>query len=385
MSLLFRLDDLAPNGSFREGVLKLTDSCTLTMPSACVAECMLVSAAARYEGKEAPHIRFRLTLPACERPLYLSHRYRIGNDLAFAQQQWRVPPMLFAQITLGIEIDIPAGTVLYLRSFSAIYAAAPRDNAIGPRHNAHLGFLGMTPDNTMPAFELAALCGFPACIAVPKVTKDGVLVCLHDDTINRTGRHPDGSEIEQPLCVHDLTYEELLHYDFGIRKWPIYAGTKIPRLEEFFKLCARTGMRPMFSTHPALPVEKWLEVKEMLTRLGLLRHFHIKAGKFSIIKTAWEIFGSVIDGYTIDVQRLADNTVERMLATGVDVNACRVGVEIRTENLQPEDAARVRAAGMFAAAWNIPRCDFDDLYERFFALGITEFTEDHHCSMGLNY
>jgi hypothetical protein len=46
---------------------------------------------------------------------------------------------------------------------------------------------------------------------------------------------------------------------------------------------------------------------------------------------------------------------------------------------------RVLEAGMFAAAWNVPRTNFDELYERLISWGVTEFTEDHHCSMGLNY
>lgn len=385
MSMLFSTRSLLPFGTLTDGLIKIEQSFTLQMPSENVCCCMLVSAMSRFEG-DTPRIRFRISLPDREKPLYLSHSYRIGDPLMLTQQQWRVPPMLYPELTLHIEVELPEGTVLYVKNFSALYSQAPRDHAIGPRHNAHLGLLGMACNNTMPAFELAAICGFPACITVPKLTKDGVLVCTHDDIINHAARREDGSELgTEHVWVKDLTYEELLQYDFGVRKGSVYKGTRIARLEDFFKLCARTGMRPMFSTHPDLPTEKWLEIKEMLTRLGLLKHFHIKTGKYSIIKKVWEIFGSEIDGYTIDVQRFEEDTVARMLATGVDVKACRVGVEIRTEHMQEQDVRRVLEAGMFAAAWNIPRANFDELYERMISWGVTEFTEDHHCSMGLNY
>ena len=44
-----------------------------------------------------------------------------------------------------------------------------------------------------PAFELAGVCGFDSCITVPKVTKDGVFVCIHDDTINKRARDHSGN------------------------------------------------------------------------------------------------------------------------------------------------------------------------------------------------
>ena len=209
MSILFSYKDVLAHGEEHDGEIRLCKSFSLEMPSECVSCCMLVSAMTRYEG-EAPHIRFRLSLPELEGPLYLSHSYRLGDPLMYVQQQWRVPPMLHPQITLHIEVEIPEGSVLWLKNFSAMYSAAPRDHAIGPRHNAHLGLLGMATNNTMPSFELAAICGFPACIAVPKVTKDGVLVCIHDDIINHSARHPDGSKVgETPIKVKDLTYEDL--------------------------------------------------------------------------------------------------------------------------------------------------------------------------------
>ena len=45
----------------------------------------------------------------------------------------------------------------------------------------------------------------------PQFTKDGVIVLMHDSTINRTCRYEDGTVIEKPLRVCDLTYDELLN------------------------------------------------------------------------------------------------------------------------------------------------------------------------------
>ena len=90
------------------------------------------------------------------------------------------------------------------------------------------------------------------------------------------------------------------------------------------------------------------------------------------------MFGTEIDGYTLDVQKLETDTVSHLLDAGFDPTRSRIGIEVRLRNLQEGDAARIRVAGMFAAAWDIPRSDFDAVYTRLIASGVTEFTEDHH-------
>ena len=66
---------------------------------------------------------------------------------------------------------------------------------------------------------------------------------MHDDTINRTCRNADGSKIEIPLRVEDMTYEELLQYDAGIAMGEAFRGTKIPRLDELLALAEGTGVQ----------------------------------------------------------------------------------------------------------------------------------------------
>ena len=67
------------------------------------------------------------------------------------------PPAFFPNLSLKVKIDIPEGTTLYVKSFTvANEADTIRWNADGPRHNAHLGFFSVAPNNTMVAFELAA-------------------------------------------------------------------------------------------------------------------------------------------------------------------------------------------------------------------------------------
>ena len=77
-----------------------------------------------------------------------------------------------------------------------------------------------------------------------KFTSDGIPVLLHDNTINRTARNLDGTELETDIYLKDLTFEQVRNnYDFGIYQGERFKGTKIPSLEELLRLCKVMGMR----------------------------------------------------------------------------------------------------------------------------------------------
>ena len=77
-----------------------------------------------------------------------------------------------------------------------------------------------------------------------KFTSDGIPVLLHDNTINRTARNLDGTELGTDIYLRDLTFEQVRNnYDFGIYQGERFKGTKIPTLEELLRLCKILGMR----------------------------------------------------------------------------------------------------------------------------------------------
>ena len=186
-------DSIVPYGEAVGDLLRITKSFFVEYERQNAAGCMILSALTSYVGENAPKIQYSLTASGAEKPFFKSHFYRIGKQSEYTRQAWRVPPLFLPGMKLTVHIEIPEGTVLLMRDFSTSQDIPSADWKGGPRHNAHLGFMGLAPDNTMPAFELAAACGFPACIVVPKVTSDGVLVCIHDDTINKTARDADGN------------------------------------------------------------------------------------------------------------------------------------------------------------------------------------------------
>ena len=359
----------------------VTERFTFEIPPA--SQPTILRAEARCEGGEAL-LTYEMTHFG-EGVVYRSMAYTVGGG-EFTRQEWRLPPSLHGT-TITACIAVPEGCRLILRSLES----APSDLRVpwngGLRLNAHLGFWGLCPDNTMPAFELAAQCGYPACIVVPKPTADGDLVCIHDDTINRTARDAAGNPPDHPMTVWEMTLDELCRWEVGSYKHPIWRGVKIPRLEEFFALCARTGMRPMFSTHPALTDGQWAQVKELLRRYGLTGQFHVKSFGADVLAKAWEVFGDTIEGYTYDVNsrsldipaRIAD-----LAGTGIERGKVRVGIELPQADMTEERARMILDAGCFASVWNVGRIPAAR-YRELMAMGVTEVTDDFNCSYGLNW
>lgn len=102
-------------------------------------------------------------------------------------------------------------------------------------YQAHKGESFGNPENTMPAFIAAVEQGYDVIELDVSVTKDMRFVILHDRRINRTARLENGNRISENIEVSNLTYSELLRYDFGIWFAKEFKGTKIPLLEDVLK------------------------------------------------------------------------------------------------------------------------------------------------------
>jgi glycerophosphoryl diester phosphodiesterase len=83
---------------------------------------------------------------------------------------------------------------------------------------AHRGFSGKYPENTMLAFEKASEANCDGIETDVQLTKDGIPVLIHDETLDRTSSGVG--------LVKDYMYSELIKLDFG-------NGEKIPSLEDF--------------------------------------------------------------------------------------------------------------------------------------------------------
>ncbi|MDR2753851.1 MAG: hypothetical protein LBB50_06040 [Oscillospiraceae bacterium] len=94
---------------------------------------------------------------------------------------------------------------------------------------SHRGANRFAPENTLPAFEKSLALHVDGFENDVHLTKDGLLVVCHDETVDRT------SNGTGRICDHTLA--ELRALDFGGWFSAEFAGTKIPTIEEFFALC----------------------------------------------------------------------------------------------------------------------------------------------------
>lgn len=92
---------------------------------------------------------------------------------------------------------------------------------------AHRGASGYAPENTLAAIKVAI--EMKADMAEFDVyrSKDGVIVVMHDDTVNRT-TNGKGK-------IEEMTLKELKTLDAGSKYDKKFAGEKIPTLEEVIK------------------------------------------------------------------------------------------------------------------------------------------------------
>jgi len=98
---------------------------------------------------------------------------------------------------------------------------------------AHRGASGYAPENTMPAFRLAWELGADGIELDVQLTKDGVPVVIHDETVNRT---TDGTGY-----VKDFTLEELKKLNAN-KQFPNYGRVEISTLAEVYEFISGTDM-----------------------------------------------------------------------------------------------------------------------------------------------
>ena len=93
------------------------------------------------------------------------------------------------------------------------------------------------PENTLPAYQLAAQKGFRYAETDVSFTSDGVAVCLHDNTIDRTSNGTGD--------ISGMTLAQARQYSYnymGETQIAGYDGVQIPTLKELLTLCRNIGL-----------------------------------------------------------------------------------------------------------------------------------------------
>ncbi|GAA3107236.1 glycerophosphodiester phosphodiesterase [Streptomyces echinatus] len=142
---------------------------------------------------------------------------------------------------------------MYVRVVAATVAAAlgtaaallsPGSDARAGEHGvptviAHRGASAYAPENTLASIDKAAELGFSWVENDVQRTRDGELVVLHDDSLQRTTNVEDVFPGRAPWKVRDFTAAEIARLDAGSWYSPAYAGARVPTLKQYMRRVER--------------------------------------------------------------------------------------------------------------------------------------------------
>ena len=145
---------------------------------------------------------------------------------------------------------------------AATVLAAAGGTAQGPRkiNVAHRGASAYAPEHTLAAYRLALEQGADFVEQDLAVTRDGVLICLHDPSLERTTdveeRFPErASEVvvagkpRRVWLANDFTLAEIKTLDAGSWFSPAFAGERVPTFDEAVALIrGKAGLYPELKT-----------------------------------------------------------------------------------------------------------------------------------------
>lgn len=120
----------------------------------------------------------------------------------------------------------------------------------------HRGACAYAPENTLPSYRLAIEQRADYVEQDLQITKDGVLVCSHDETLERctniaevfpdrfTEETAKGKKVKR-WHFHDFTLKEIKQLDAGAKFEPKFKGTTIPTWQEAIdEIKGKAGLCP---------------------------------------------------------------------------------------------------------------------------------------------
>lgn len=180
--------------------------------------------------------------------------------------------------------------ILVALAAPAVLAATDTQSTLdGPVLNiGHRGASAYAPEHTFAAYDLALEQGADYIEIDLQMTADGVLVALHDKTLNRTADAPDG--VPERYCrglVSKKTLDQIKMCDAGSWFSPEYAGEQIPTLEEIFQ---RYGTS----------VNYYIETKNPKAAPGMEEELLRLMGEYGLIEPAAENWQVLIQSFSAE-------------------------------------------------------------------------------------
>lgn len=214
---------------------------------------------------------------------------------------------------------------------------------------AHRGFSGMYPENTMLAFRKAV--ETKGCNGIEHdvhLTKDGEVVIIHDERLDRTCVNGTG-------YVRDYTYEELKQFDVSYKFAGECEPQHIPTLREYFELVKDTPiitnieLKTGIFEYPGIEKKVWDLIQEFGLKdkiiISSFNHFSIRRMKelcpdlkCGLLTETWLIdAGHYVKGTGAEClhpifYNMTEEVVAEVKSQGIEINTWTVNEEedIRT-------------------------------------------------------
>lgn len=128
---------------------------------------------------------------------------------------------------------------------------------------AHRGASGYAPENTLEAFKLAITQGADGIELDVQLTKDGIPVVIHDETIDRV--------TSKTGFVKDYTLNELKELTVLENRFPEYNTCKIPTLEQVLDAVKPSGIQVNIELKTGIYWYPQIELKvaELVKKCGM--------------------------------------------------------------------------------------------------------------------
>jgi glycerophosphoryl diester phosphodiesterase len=199
---------------------------------------------------------------------------------------------------------------------------------------AHRGASGTFPENTIAAFRAAIEAGAQMCELDVQRTRDGAIVVIHDDTVDRT---TDGQG-----AVAELTLAELKTLDAAVRfRGGVFKGERIPTLDEVF---AAIGNRCTLDIElKAAGIEP--DVAALMRKCNAIETSMVSSFNWESLKAMREADAAVRIGV------LAEKDASSMLDEAARLGACAVNP--RYDMVTPELCQAAHDRGVQVMVWTV--------------------------------
>jgi len=191
----------------------------------------------------------------------------------------------------------------------------------------HRGARSLAPENTLESIRAAGRCGADFVEVDVRLTKDGFLVVIHDDSVDRT---TDGTG-----RVDEMTLEDITHLDAG-------SGERVPTLAEAVDLAEFLDLGIVVEMKEE-GLEELVAVEVRGKRAIVTSFYHASVREIKEIaevKTGIIIASLPIKPVDLAIEAGADSIFPRLTNPNLFKKAHRVGIEVYPWTINDPDQVR---------------------------------------------